>query len=36
MNVAKYLLLAVLALPVLELVVFVTIAQAIALCGQWR
>ena len=29
MNVAKYLLLAVLALPVLELVVFVTIAQAI-------
>jgi UPF0716 protein FxsA len=29
MNVAKYLLLAVLALPVLELAVFVTIAQAI-------
>jgi UPF0716 protein FxsA len=29
MNVAKYLLLAVLALPVLELVVFITIAQAI-------
>jgi UPF0716 protein FxsA len=29
MNVAKYVLLAVLALPVMELVVFVTIAQAI-------
>ena len=33
MNVAKYLLLAVLALPFLELVAFIAIAQAIGFCG---
>ena len=33
MNVAKYLLLVVLALPVLELIVFVTSRRPSAFCG---
>ena len=36
MNVAKYLLLALLALPVMELAAFIAVAARSAFCGPWR
>ena len=35
MNVAKWLLLALLALPIMELAVFIAVAGSSAFCGRW-